>query len=228
MRFLVLVSLLGFIGHLAFRFGTSLGWIAPIVAGASIVFGVVGTQKGRRRARGTAPKPPWVFPAAVAALVIVCFGTTLFWPQLRPALTTGVQRLAATGLEAASQLSAPTTSSAVESTFECRVSEIHDGDTLRCADGTRIRLHAVAAREIDESCSPGHPCPAASAASARRALQDLAGGQIIQCSQIGNSYDRVTAICWTSSGREINCAMVRSGTTVLWERFDRQSRICRT
>src|SRR6218665_3344887 len=49
--------------------------------------------------------------------------------------------------------------------FQCQVSNITDGDTLRCADGTRVRLHAVAAREKDETCSPGHPCPPASGAS---------------------------------------------------------------
>ena len=228
MQLLVLVSLLSFLGYLAFRFDRSVGWIAPVVAGASIIFAIAGAQKGRRRVRGAARKAPWMVPAAVATLMIACFSATLFWSDPRPALTAGVQRLASKGLEAASQLSAPPATSFAASTFECRVSQVHDGDSLRCANGTRIRLHAVAAREIDGSCSLGHPCPAASAASARRALQELAGGQTIQCSQTGNSYDRVTAICWTSSGREINCAMVRSGTTVLWERFDRQKSICRT
>lgn len=228
MGLLILVSVLSFLGYLAFRFDRSLGWIVPIVAGASIIFAIAGAQKGRRRVKGAARKTPLMFPAAVATLMVVCFSATLFWPHLRPALTTGVQRLASMGLKAASHLSAPITTASAASTFECRVSKVHDGDTLSCADGTRVSLHAVAAREIDGSCSPGHPCPAASAASARRALQELADGQTIQCSQTGHSHDRVTAICWTNSGREINCAMVRSGTTVLWERFDRQARICRT
>lgn len=42
----------------------------------------------------------------------------------------------------------------------------------------------------------------------------------------GRSYNRVTAICWTTDEVEVNCAMVRSGTTVVWERFDRERRIC--
>lgn len=110
--------------------------------------------------------------------------------------------------------------------FACQVSAITDGDTLRCADGTRIRLHAVAAREKDESCSPGHPCPAASGAAATAELTELAAGQRLQCRATGRSYNRVTAICRNESGVEINCAMVQSGTTALWPRYNEQMPIC--
>lgn len=109
----------------------------------------------------------------------------------------------------------------------CPVAYINDGDTLRCRDGTRIRLHAVAARESDETCSTGHPCPAASAESATAELRRLASGRTITCEPTGQSHDRVTAICWTPSGQEINCAMIRSGTTVIWDRFNRQAALCR-
>lgn len=110
--------------------------------------------------------------------------------------------------------------------FQCQVSSITDGDTLRCADGTRIRLHAVAAREKDETCSPGHPCPSASAASATAKLTELASGQTLQCDKTGTSYDRVTAICRNEANVEINCAMVQSGTTVIWPKFNERRRIC--
>lgn len=110
--------------------------------------------------------------------------------------------------------------------FACQVSAVTDGDTLRCADGARIRLHAVAAREKDESCSPGHPCPAASGAAATAQLRELAAGQRLQCLATGRSYNRVTAICRNESGLEINCAMVQSGTTVLWPRYNEQRPIC--
>lgn len=112
------------------------------------------------------------------------------------------------------------------SRFSCSVAYVNDGDTLRCADGTRVRLHAVAARESDETCSPGHPCPAASAASAKAELARLVAGSTISCSQTGRSYNRVTAICWTPAEVEVNCAMIASGTTVLWERFDRKRPVC--
>lgn len=110
----------------------------------------------------------------------------------------------------------------------CAVAYVNDGDTLRCRDGTRIRLHAVAAREGDGSCSPGHPCPAATAAAATAELRRLADGRTISCEPTGRSYGRVTAICWTPEGDEINCAMIRSGVALVWDRFDRRTPICRT
>lgn len=110
----------------------------------------------------------------------------------------------------------------------CEVASITDGDTLRCRDGQRIRLHAVAARESDGSCSPGHPCPAATAEAATAELRRLAQGRTIRCEPTGRSYNRITAICWTPAGEEINCAMIRSGAALIWERYDRQVPLCRT
>ncbi len=110
--------------------------------------------------------------------------------------------------------------------FLCDVAYVNDGDTLRCKDGTRVRLHAVAAREADETCSSGHPCPAASGASATAVLNRLAAGKTLRCEQTGRSYNRVTALCWTPTDEEVNCAMVRSGTTLVWESFNRQRALC--
>ena len=110
--------------------------------------------------------------------------------------------------------------------FFCQVASITDGDTLRCADGTRVRLHAVAARESDESCSPGHPCPSASGAAATATLEQLAGGQGLQCTPTGTSYNRVTAICSNEAGVEVNCAMIQSGTAVIWPRYNSKRPIC--
>lgn len=112
--------------------------------------------------------------------------------------------------------------------FSCLVAYVNDGDTLRCQDGTRIRLHAVAARENDETCAPGHPCPDASAAAAKRELERLTLDQTLACTRTGTSYNRVTAICWTPEGVEVNCAMIRKGVAVVWDRFNRQAPLCRT
>ena len=117
-------------------------------------------------------------------------------------------------------------SAAADADLPCRVAYVHDGDSLRCQDGARIRLHAVAARETDETCSPGHPCPAASGAAATQALKRLTEGRDLTCRSIGRSYDRITAICWTPEGIEVNCAMIRSGTTTIWPRYNRQTPIC--
>ncbi len=113
-----------------------------------------------------------------------------------------------------------------ETIFKCDVSSITDGDTLRCADGTRVRLHAVAARESDGSCTTGHPCPDASAGAATALLTQLAAGQTLTCRQTGTTYGRKAAICSNESGIEINCEMVRSGLTLVWPKFAAQHPIC--
>lgn len=110
--------------------------------------------------------------------------------------------------------------------FSCQVSSITDGDTLRCVDGTRVRLHAVAARESDESCRSGHPCPSASGAAATAKLAELAGGQVLRCDRTGTSYERVVAICRNEADVEINCAMIESGTALVWPRYNTERGIC--
>lgn len=157
------------------------------------------------------------FAVVVAAVAAVSFYFTLNWPaglSVRSASAIAGERPLHRSIDQRADIT-------------CSVSRINDGDTLRCQDGTRIRLHAVAARETDGTCTPGHPCPEASAEAATRTLQRLAGGQTIRCQTTGQSYNRVTAICWTPAGEEINCAMVRSGTTMLWDRFNRQEPLCR-
>jgi endonuclease YncB( thermonuclease family) len=155
--------------------------------------------------------------AVVVSVAAIAFYATLTAPWLGPAPPASLHQAAQVDDEPADQ----------RGRFSCAVAYINDGDTLRCQDGTRIRLHAVAARERDGSCSPGHPCPTASAGAATAELSRLAGGKILRCEPTGHSYNRITAICWTPTGEEINCAMVRSGTALLWDRFDRQAPLCR-
>lgn len=109
--------------------------------------------------------------------------------------------------------------------FPCTVSGITDGDTFRCreTDGAgreiRIRLSGVAAREADGSCSPGHPCPSATADAATAALRRLAAGRRLSCRQVGSTYGRVAAFCTREDDRDLSCAMVASGTVARWERY---------
>lgn len=157
------------------------------------------------------------FPAAnvyVAAIMlfIATFSAVFFWPKIDRSLPA-----------IASATSSPSSST---SSFECRVSSITDGDTLRCSDGTRVRLHAVAARESDETCRSNHPCPTASGATATAMLRQLANGQTLRCERTGTTYNRVAAICRNEADTEINCAMVESGTTLLWPRYAADRAIC--
>lgn len=117
--------------------------------------------------------------------------------------------------------------------FPCTVSKVHDGDgpiwcQERDAAGKtiKIRLQAVAARELDETCSPGHPCPDATGAEAQQALEGLALGRTLECEATGTSYSRLTAWCWREDGVELNCAMVENGTALRWAKYDRERRLC--
>lgn len=156
------------------------------------------------------------FAVAILAMMAAIFIAVLLWPFPDPLRLVGGE----VSPQPVETLERPA------NRFACEVTYVNDGDTFRCGDGTKVRLHAVAARERDETCSPGHPCPQASAASATAALRALVSGQRLSCEKTGTSYNRITAICWTPSNQEVNCAMVRSGTTVVWDRFSRQRTIC--
>lgn len=105
--------------------------------------------------------------------------------------------IAFTAVWIATDPAAPTSTSTPSgpgSFFSCRVAGVHDGDgPIYCAGGPKIRLTAVAVRETDGSCSPGHPCPDASAEEATAELDRLTRGQTLRCEATGTSYGRVTA-----------------------------------
>lgn len=159
------------------------------------------------RSKAPARRGKAEFVMTVSVVAVAAFTVTMLWPH------------------SATLTSAQAEAGAYD--FACDVAYVNDGDTLRCEDGTRVRFHAISARETDGTCSPGHPCSPASAAESKAALERLAG-QRITCIQTGRSYNRVTGICQNSSGIEINCAMVQSGAALIWDRFNRQQPICRS
>jgi endonuclease YncB( thermonuclease family) len=121
------------------------------------------------------------------------------------------------------------------SLFTCTPTAVWDGDgPVWCAEGPKIRLAGIAAREMDGSCRNGHPCPAASATQARDQLVRLLGGprgqlpsghikvsaRAMKCLSDGNARgDRTAAWCRLSDGTDLNCAMVRSGVAAHWDRY---------
>lgn len=123
-------------------------------------------------------------------------------------------------------------------TFVCTPTAVWDGDgPIWCAEGPKVRLAGIAAREIDESCRPGHPCPNASGLEARDTLVGFLGGPMgkletghvrvraakMRCiSDGGAGGSRTAAWCVTVEGLDINCAMVRSGVALRWDRYWRR------
>jgi len=112
---------------------------------------------------------------------------------------------------------------------------VWDGDgPIWCQEGPRLRLAGIAAREIDGTCSPGHPCPPASAEDACAALVALLGaptgvsrhghimltGPTLSCRSDGSAGGNRTA-SWCLSPRtgDTNCAMVHGGWAARWDRY---------
>ncbi|MGH6784015.1 MAG: thermonuclease family protein, partial [Sphingomicrobium sp.] len=66
---------------------------------------------------------------------------------------------------------------AAGTSFTCTPTAVWDGDgPIWCAEGPRVRLAGIAAREIDGSCRSNQPCPAASGPAARDGLVTMLGG----------------------------------------------------
>lgn len=115
--------------------------------------------------------------------------------------------------------------------FLCTPIAVWDGDgPIHCNEGERIRLAGIAAREIDGSCRPGHPCPRASGTKARDTLVRFLGGPkgrlktghivvrypAMRCRRVGVSYQRVVANCQLQDGRDLGRAMIATGAALPW------------
>lgn len=121
--------------------------------------------------------------------------------------------------------------------FACTPTHVWDGDgPIWCAEGPKIRLAGIAAREMDGTCKQGHPCPKASAIAARDRLVRLLGGakgkartghilvsaSAMRCVSNGSAWGGRTAAWCTLPGMgDISCAMIRSGTVLRWDRYAR-------
>jgi len=125
-------------------------------------------------------------------------------------------------------------------TFHCTPTHVWDGDgPVWCAEGPRIRLAGIAAREIDGSCRTNQPCPEATALQAREALVATVGkprgigpeghvlvsGPTMTCVSEGNAGgSRTAAWCISPRNGDISCAMVRTRTVLIWPRYWRGHR----
>lgn len=120
-------------------------------------------------------------------------------------------------------------------TFACTPTHVWDGDgPVWCMEGPRLRLSGIAARELDGSCSSGHPCSASDPITSRDALVALLGtrtglapsghilvsGPTMRCTSTGRAGgNRTGAWCVSPRSGDISCAMVRGGWAARWDRF---------
>ena len=120
-------------------------------------------------------------------------------------------------------------------TFACTPTHVWDGDgPIWCAEGARVRVSGIAAREIDGSCRTNQPCPDANAEDARDYLVSLVGkpvgssehghvlvrGPAMTCVSTGSAGgNRTGAWCNSPQGGDLSCAMVASGYALKWNRY---------
>lgn len=119
--------------------------------------------------------------------------------------------------------------------FTCTPVRVWDGDgPIWCAEGPHVRLAGVAAREMDGTCRSNQPCPNASAEQARDKLVSLVGrrigwsgeghalvrGPAMRCRSDGRGGgDRTAAWCVSPMSGDVNCAVIRAGTALRWNRY---------
>lgn len=98
-----------------------------------------------------------------------------------------------------------------------RVSAI-DGDTL-ASGGVRLRLHAIDAPEMSQTCTrQGRPY--ACGEESRRAMARILGSGMVACEgRDTDQYGRRIARCTNDSGQDIAAALVAEGWAVAYRRF---------
>lgn len=105
----------------------------------------------------------------------------------------------------------------------CHVAAVHDGDTIRCTDGHRIRIAGIDANELDGSCH--NVCAPMTGQQARGYVSRLVLRRHIACQPVGTSYSRIVARCTLPDGRSLSCAAIAAGAAVRWDRYWRQYRM---
>lgn len=124
--------------------------------------------------------------------------------------------------------------------FTCTPTAVWDGDgPIWCAEGPKVRIAGVAAREIDGSCNANQPCPGVGAIEARDRIVRLFGGPKgtlgsghikvrsapMKCVSDGSAGgSRTAAWCRSPAFGDLSCAVVRAGGAVRWPRYWREHR----
>jgi len=125
-------------------------------------------------------------------------------------------------------------------TFQCTPIAVWDGDgPVWCAEGPKIRIAGVAARESDDSCRTNQPCPTVSGTDARDRLVRILGGArgrrpeghvlvrsaTMNCFSEGSAGgSRTAAWCTSPVFGDLSCAVVRAGGAIPWPRYWRDHR----
>lgn len=93
-----------------------------------------------------------------------------------------------------------------------------DGDNIRC-DGMNLRVIGVNAREADNSCRRGAPCPQMSGQQARQAMQQLIARGVRYRVHYRDAFGRPVVSAQLPDGRDLSCALIARGAAVRWDRY---------
>lgn len=124
-------------------------------------------------------------------------------------------------------------------TFACTPLQVWDADgPIWCAEGPRLRLHGIAAREMDGTCRAGHPCPDMPPLAARDVLIKLlrpaasaptstghiriADASPLTCRSYGGAGgNRTAARCRLPDKSDLGCRLIALGAAREWTRFSK-------
>lgn len=107
----------------------------------------------------------------------------------------------------------------------CAAAMAIDGDTIRCEDGTRIRVAGIEANEMRGGCHLT-ACSPVPGRVAKARMQAIVGGQNVTYVVTGKSWGRVTASVQLPDGRDLSCVALSAGFVVRWDRYWPKGKTC--
>ena len=107
----------------------------------------------------------------------------------------------------------------------CLAALVTDGDTLRCQDGTRLRVAGIEANELRGGCHVA-ACPEMPGLEARERMRAIVGRQNLTYQPVGRTWGRVSAIVTLPDGRDLACEAIRAGVAVRWDRYWPKGKTC--
>jgi endonuclease YncB( thermonuclease family) len=106
----------------------------------------------------------------------------------------------------------------------CTVASVTDGDTIRCAEGTRIRIAGIQApdRQSSRPCrlhDLNYQCDDRAYARSKAIVTRLVLHKRLPCTPVDRSYKRIVATCHLPDKRDLSCAIIASGAAVRWDLY---------
>ncbi len=96
----------------------------------------------------------------------------------------------------------------------CVVASVTDADTIRCQNGTKVRIAGVSALERNGSCNSRPTCPVMPHKLAQPIASMLMLGRTISFRVVGTSYGRAVG-----ENQALRCQLIASGAVVEWPRY---------